>query len=80
VSVEAPPVDVVDTIGAGDAFSAAFLAWLYDHDRLIAGLNLSPDELRSALEFACLAASLTCARAGAEPPMRADLERARASR
>src|SRR5256884_5946378 len=32
VKVDAPQVDVVDTIGAGDAFGAAFLAWLHDHD------------------------------------------------
>lgn len=75
VAVEAPRLEVVDTIGAGDAFSAAFLAWLYDHDCLQADLKLEPQELRSALEFACLAASLTCARAGAEPPTRADMER-----
>jgi fructokinase len=80
VSVEAPPVEVVDTIGAGDAFSAAFLAWLYDHHRLQTDITLEPQELRSALEFACLAASLTCARAGAEPPTRAELEQAQASR
>jgi fructokinase len=79
VMVEAPQVEVVDTIGAGDSFSAALLAWLYDHDRLKAALKLSPDELRSALEFACLAASLACARAGAEPPTRAEMARARAS-
>jgi fructokinase len=75
VEVEALPVEVVDTIGAGDAFSAAFLAWLYDHDRLAPDLRLEPRELQSALEFACLAASLTVARAGADPPMRVDLER-----
>lgn len=73
VSVEAPPVEVVDTIGAGDAFSAALLAWLYDHHRLQADLKLDPEELRSALEFACLAASLTCARAGAEPPWKSEM-------
>jgi len=78
VEVEAPPVEVVDTIGAGDAFSAAFLAWLYDHDRLQPDLTLQAEDLRSALEFACLAASLTCAKAGAEPPTRAELEHARA--
>jgi fructokinase len=73
VSVAAVPVDVVDTIGAGDAFGAAALAWLSDHELLDPSLALSIDELRSLLEFSCLAASLTCARAGAEPPTRAEI-------
>ena len=74
LSVDAPYVEVVDTIGAGDAFGAALMAWLYDHDLLSVDLSLSPDELRAALEFACLVAALTCARAGADPPTRADLQ------
>jgi fructokinase len=72
--VPAPAVDVVDTIGAGDAFGAALLAWLHDHDRLNRKLRLERDELRAALEFACLVASLTCTRAGADPPRRAELD------
>jgi fructokinase len=73
--VAAPQVDVVDTIGAGDAFGAALLAWLNDHDLLRPDLLMSPGELRESLGFACLVASLTCARAGADPPTRADLEK-----
>jgi len=76
--VPAPAVDVVDTIGAGDAFGAALLAWLHDHDRLTRNLRLTRDELRAALEFACLVASLTCTRAGADPPRRAELDHASA--
>jgi len=72
--VPAPAVAVVDTIGAGDAFGAALLAWLHDHDRLNRKLRLGRDELRAALEFACLVASLTCTRAGADPPRRAELD------
>jgi len=73
VRVPAPAVDVVDTIGAGDAFGAALLAWLHDHNALTTDLSLSPGQLESALEFACLAASLTCTRAGAEPPWRKEV-------
>ena len=76
VRAAAPAVDVVDTIGAGDAFGAALLAWLTDHDRLDRDLHLDPDELRAALEFACLVASITCTRAGANPPWRSELVRA----
>jgi fructokinase len=73
VRVQAPAVDVVDTIGAGDAFGAALLAWLHDHNALSTTVSLSSDQLKSALELACLAASLTCTRAGAEPPWRSEL-------
>jgi fructokinase len=73
VRVAAPLVQVVDTIGAGDAFGAALLAWLHDHGRLSRGLRLERDELRAALEFACLVASITCTRPGADPPWRTEL-------
>lgn len=73
VRVAAPRVDVVDTIGAGDAFGAALVAWLRDHDRLRPQLALTEDELRASLEFACLAAAVTCTRAGADPPTRLEL-------
>ncbi len=75
VHVAAPVVEVVDTIGAGDAFGAGLLAWLHDHDRLSRDLHLERAELRAALEFACLVASITCTRAGADPPRRAELSR-----
>jgi fructokinase len=75
VRVPAPVVDVVDTIGAGDAFGAGLLAWLYDHHRLNRDLRLDREELHAALEFACLVASITCTRAGADPPHRAELTR-----
>jgi fructokinase len=73
VRVPAPVVQVVDTIGAGDAFGAALLAWLHDQGRLSHDLHLAPDDLRAALEFACLVASITCTRAGADPPRRSEL-------
>jgi len=73
VNVQAPKVAVVDTIGAGDAFGAALLTWLYDRGQLHPDFELNQAELRSALEFACLAASITCSREGADPPSRAEL-------
>ncbi len=68
VHVEAPHVEVVDTIGAGDAFGAAFLAWLHDHGAVRPDPCLETEEFTAALEFACLAGAITCTRAGAEPP------------
>jgi fructokinase len=73
VKVAAPVVEVVDTIGAGDAFGAALLAWLHDHKRLSPDLRLEREELRQALEFACQVASITCTRPGADPPWRNEL-------
>jgi fructokinase len=70
IAVEAAHVQVVDTIGAGDAFGAGLLAWLHDHGAVTPDLRLEEAELRLAVGFACLAAGLTCARAGADPPWR----------
>ncbi|HET7466894.1 MAG TPA: carbohydrate kinase [Candidatus Dormibacteraeota bacterium] len=72
-TVEAPAVEVVDTIGAGDAFGAALLAWLHDRDRLKPDLTLERAELHAALEFACRAAAITCSRPGADPPWKGEV-------
>ena len=73
IHVAAPQVEVVDTIGAGDAFGAGLLAWLYDHDLVRAEMRLDEEQLRSALDYACLAAALTCTRKGAEPPWKREM-------
>ena len=65
--VPAPPVRVVDTIGAGDAFSGGFLARWRPGDDLGDG-----DLVEAATAFACRVAALTCARAGADPPRLAE--------
>jgi fructokinase len=73
MQVAAPHVEVLDTIGAGDAFGAALLAWLHDHGAIRQDLHLEPGELETALDFACLAGALTCSRAGAEPPWKSEM-------
>src|SRR5258708_16108256 len=78
--VTAPCVEVVDTIGAGDAFGAALLAWLHDHQCLRPDLSLERAELKAALDFACLAGALTCTRAGAAPPGKWELQTAAEAR
>ncbi len=80
IRVDAPQVEVVDTIGAGDAFGAALLAWLHDHEAVRRDISLESDELQSALEFACLGAALTCAREGADPPWKWEMAAASSSR
>jgi fructokinase len=68
---------VVDTVGAGDAFQAAMLAWLAENDLLdIDGVaTIAEHGLCDALRFASAAAGLTCARRGADLPTRAEVER-----
>jgi fructokinase len=67
VAVPAPRVEVVDTIGAGDAFGGGFLAFWRREDYGRERLG-SLDALVAATEFACLVAGRTCERPGASPP------------
>lgn len=69
------PVDVIDTIGAGDTFHAGFLSWLEMNGKMSPGAlaALTEGELTDALTFANLAASLVCAKQGAEPPTLAEM-------
>ena len=75
VEVEAPTVDVVDTIGAGDSFQAALLFALRAIGRIKSEslAQTNADELRRALSFASGCAALTCGRTGADPPRQADV-------
>jgi fructokinase len=74
VFVAAPPVAVRDTIGAGDSFMAALLARMAEEGRLEhGGLDASREDAARWLAFAAQAAAVTCSRAGADPPRRAEL-------
>jgi fructokinase len=71
-AVAAPAIEVVDTIGAGDAFAGGFLSWW--HEQGLAREALADvDTVVAATRFACVVAARTCERAGASPPRRAEL-------
>ncbi|MFC0531391.1 carbohydrate kinase family protein [Phytohabitans kaempferiae] len=83
VRVAALPVTIVDTIGAGDAFTAGLLAGLYRSGLLgprgrdtIA--DLPAETLRDLLRNAATVAGLTCAQPGAAGPTTADIRTLRA--
>ncbi|MFE7956808.1 carbohydrate kinase [Streptomyces sp. NPDC057413] len=75
-SVPGEPVDVVDTIGAGDTVNAALLHGLATRGALspTALTALGPAGWQDLLRFAARAAALTCSRPGAEPPYARELE------
>lgn len=79
--VPARPVQVVDTVGAGDAFMVGLIDALWASDLLGAQRRaelgaLDLDALTAALEAAGTAAALTVGRAGADLPDRAALDAA----
>ncbi|WP_432175820.1 carbohydrate kinase family protein [Streptomyces sp. Tue6028] len=75
LSVPGEPVEVVDTIGAGDTVNAALLHGLAARDALspAALTELGPEDWTRLLRFAARAAAITCSRAGAEPPYASEL-------
>lgn len=79
-SVPGVPVEVVDTIGAGDTVNAALLHGLSAMDALspAACAELGSAEWTELLDFAARAAAVTCSRAGAEPPYGAEVDAPRA--
>lgn len=65
VDMPAVPTVVVDTIGAGDTFSAALIDALWDEP------DRDPAE---SMAYAARAAAVTVSRPGADPPYRAELD------
>lgn len=80
VRVAARPVEVVDTVGAGDAFMTGLIDALWSLNLLGADrrgdlARIDPDALTGVLGEAVLASALTVAKAGADLPDRAALQR-----
>ena len=82
VEVPGRPVEVADTVGAGDTVTAALLVGLGDAGALGASGDidvLSDDAVREILERAAVAAAITCSREGAQPPTRGEVDAALSS-
>jgi len=76
VDVPATPVAVVNTVGAGDAFMAGVLATLLEDGAFgnyAGGLPHDQRSLERLLTAAAEVAGISCSRAGAAPPARAEL-------
>jgi fructokinase len=75
VDMQAPVVEVVDTVGAGDSFLAGLMTALDERGLAtpegVAGLDA--ETARAVLRFAAAAAAITCTRRGADLPRRAVL-------
>jgi fructokinase len=70
------PIQLVDTVGAGDAFTAGLLDGLasggFCRPGALAGISGS--RLAEIIDRAILAAAITCERPGADPPTRSALD------
>jgi fructokinase len=77
----AVPIDLVDTVGAGDSFTSGLLDGLLRAD-LIGGAHrdalatIDEATLGSVVDAAALIAAITCSRPGADPPTRAEVDAA----
>jgi fructokinase len=84
VRVPARPVNVVDTVGAGDAFMTGLIDALWSLDLLGANrrsalARIGLDALNAVVQTAALSSALTVARAGADLPDRATRDAAAGS-
>jgi fructokinase len=78
VEVASRPVEVADTIGAGDTFGAALIDALWEAgvvgaDRREALRDLTREQIEGFLHHAARAAAVTVSRPGADPPYRHEL-------
>ncbi|MCU1747897.1 carbohydrate kinase family protein [Pseudomonas sp. 6D_7.1_Bac1] len=70
------PVAIADTVGAGDTFQAALIAWLTEQqlDSVDGLQRLNREQIDGMLRFAISAAALTCSKTGPDLPYRHQLE------
>jgi fructokinase len=73
VDIAVPQVAVVDTVGAGDGFGGAFLAYWDEHGLGRADVN-DLDRVIDGARFGVHVAAMICERAGANPPRRSEVE------
>ncbi len=68
---------VADTIGAGDTFHGALLAYFHNRGWFTRETieNLTADQLRELGEYANKAAGINCSRSGANPPTAREMEK-----
>jgi fructokinase len=73
--VAAEKAEVVDTVGAGDTFSAGFMAQLHRSGHLTKDSiqHAGEADLRAAAAFGAKVAAITVSRAGANPPWASEL-------
>ncbi len=79
VEVTAPPILVVDTVGAGDSFMSALIDHLASAGLVGTGTHeaiaaMAAADVEAMLRHAVRVAAITCSRAGANPPTRAELD------
>ncbi len=70
--VPVQPVEVIDTIGAGDSFGGGFLSSWIASGASVADAG-DVDRLRRSVEAANVVAGIVCTRRGADPPWRSEL-------
>lgn len=70
--IDVPAITVVDTVGAGDAFSGGFLTYWAQKDWMRVDCH-DMEKVEAAARFGIRVAGLTCQKPGAQPPFAHEL-------